>query len=55
VSIQNRQKFLGCIAQSAAEPADALDPAIASAFKAFFFLAWCYCGPWQIANELISP
>src|SRR4029077_2628081 len=55
VSIQNRQKCLGCITQSAAEHADALDPAIASAFKAFLFLAWCYCGPWQIANELISP
>jgi len=34
MSIQNRQKCLGCITQSAAEHADALERAIAFAFKA---------------------
>src|SRR5215469_11384265 len=34
ISIQNRQKCLGCITQSAAEHADALDQAIGFAFTA---------------------
>jgi hypothetical protein len=34
MGIQNRQKCLGCITQSAAEHTDALDRAIAFAFKA---------------------
>src|SRR5438477_290156 len=34
MGIQNRQKCLGCITQSAAEHADALDRAIAFVFKA---------------------